>query len=122
MVRNLTGKVVAPAPDLTGQADQAWFDAHPDRDFRLRDPAVLEFKDPLGEAGDGFSWRVLVARLEGGSRLRLPVSLAWDLHNDHAKERHLALLFEQVAPDQAKALRRKAVEARPAPSAAPSED
>jgi hypothetical protein len=105
MVRNLKGKLAAPAPDPIAQADLAWFDAHEGRAFRLRDPAPLEFKDPLGEPGEGFSWRVLVARLAGGDRLRLPVSLAWDLHNDHAKDTHLALLFDQVAPEKAKAMR-----------------
>jgi hypothetical protein len=72
--------------------------------FRLRDPAPLEFKDPLGDPGDGFSWRVLVAKLADGGRLKLPVSLAWDLHNDHAKDTHLKMIFDQVAPDKAKAL------------------
>ncbi|MDI1363753.1 MAG: hypothetical protein PSX79_02620 [bacterium] len=109
MARNLSGKLVAPAADVTALADKAWFEAHIARDFLLRDPAPLEFKDPLGDAGDGFSWRVLVVRLDGGSRLRLPLSLAWDLHNDHAKDQHLAVLFEQVAPDQAKALRAQAL-------------
>jgi len=108
MVRNLTGKVVAPAQDPTALADQAWFDAHPERHFHLRDPAPLEFREPLGEAGDGFSWRALVVRLDGGSRLRLPVSLAWDLHNDHARDSHLALLFDQVAPDQARSMLNRA--------------
>lgn len=112
MARNLSGKVVAPV-DITALADKAWFDAKPERDFLLRDPAPLEFKDPLGDAGEGFSWRVLVVRLDGGSRLRLPVSLAWDLHNDHAKEQHLAMIFDQVAPDQAKAMRAQAVAGRP---------
>jgi hypothetical protein len=105
MVRTLKGKLVSPPVDPIAQADQAWFDAQEGREFRLRDPAPLEFKDPLGEPGDGFSWRVLVVRLADGARLRLPVSLAWDLHNDHAKDPHLALLFDQVAPDQAKAMR-----------------
>jgi len=105
MARNLSGKVVSPAVDVTALADKAWFDAKPERHFLLRDPAPLEFKEPLGDAGEGFSWRVLVVRLEGDSRLRLPVSLAWDLHNDHAKDQHLAMIFDQVAPEQAKALR-----------------
>ena len=109
MARNLSGKVVAPAADVTALADKAWFDAKPERDFLLRDPEPLEFKEPLGDAGEGFSWRVLVVRLDGGSRLRLPVSLAWDLHNAHAKEQHLAMIFDQVAPDQAKAMRAKAL-------------
>lgn len=109
MARKLSGKVVAPGADVTALADQAWFDARPERDFMLRDPAPLEFRDPLGDAGEGFSWRVLIVRLDDGSRLRLPISLAWDLHNDHAKEQHLAVLFEQVAPDQAKVLRAAAV-------------
>ena len=113
MARNLSGKVVAPAADITALADKAWFDARPERDFMLRDPAPLEFKEPLGDAGEGFSWRVLVVRLEGGSRLRLPISLAWDLHNDHAKEQHLAVIFEQVAPEQAKALRTAAIAKAP---------
>lgn len=113
MARNLSGKIVPPAADVTAEADRAWFDAKPERDFRLRNPAPLEFREPLGEAGEGFSWRVLVVRLDGGSRLRLPISLAWDLHNDHAREQHLALLFEQVAPDQAKALRAAAVAKSP---------
>ena len=103
MAKSLKGKLVA-AVDPTAAADQACFEAHPDRAFHLRDPAPLEFRDPLGEPGDGFSWRVLVARLPDGGRLRLPVSLAWDLHNDHAKDPHLAMIFDQVAPDQAKAM------------------
>jgi hypothetical protein len=55
MVRNLKGKMVTPAPDPIAQADIAWFEAHEGRTFRLRDPAPLEFKDPLGDPGDGFS-------------------------------------------------------------------
>lgn len=108
MVRNLKGKLVAPAAkpqvDPIAQADIAWFEAHEGRAFRLRDPAPLEFKEPLGDPGDGFSWRVLVARLADGGRLKLPVSLAWDLHNDHAKDQHLRMIFDQVAPEKAKAL------------------
>lgn len=100
MVRKLTAKVVQ---DPTAEADRAWFDAHPERRFRLRDPAPVEFKEPLGEPGEGFSWRVLIARLSGGGRLRLPVSLSWELHNDHAKDQHLQILFDQVAPAEAKA-------------------
>jgi hypothetical protein len=108
MVRNLKGKVVTtpratPLNPIT-QADIAWFEAHEGRVFHLRDPAPLEFKEPLGDPGDGFSWRVLVAKLSDGGRLKLPVSLAWDLHNDHAKDQHLKLIFDQVAPDKAKAL------------------
>lgn len=113
MARNLSGKVVAPAADVTAQADKVWFDARPERQFLLRDPAPLEFQTPLGDAGDGFSWRVLVVRLTGDSRLRLPISLAWDLHNDHAKDQHLAVLFDQVAPEQAKTMRAQAVADRP---------
>jgi len=59
MARKLTAKVVK---DPTAEADRAWFEANPERRFRLRDPAPVEFKDPLGDPGDGFSWRVLVAR------------------------------------------------------------
>jgi hypothetical protein len=105
MVRNLRGKLVAtPVVDPIAAADDAWFKAHEGRLFRLRDPAPLEFKEPLGDPGDGFSWRVLVARTADGGRLRLPVSLAWDLHNDHAKDQHLQVIFDQVAPAKAKAL------------------
>ncbi|MDB5457072.1 MAG: hypothetical protein JWP92_2657 [Caulobacter sp.] len=86
------------------EADRVWFEAHPERAFRLRDPLPLEFPGPLGAPGRGFSWRVLVARLKDGARTRLPISLALDLHNDHAKDAHLALLFDQVAPAEAKAL------------------
>jgi len=108
MVRNLRGKVVStprtsPMNPVT-QADIDWFEAHPHRQFRLRDPAPLEFREPLGEPGDGFSWRVLLVKLPDGGRLKLPVSLAWDLHNDHAKDQHLRMIFDQVAPDKAKAL------------------
>ena len=104
MVRNPKAKLATPAIDPVAKADQDWFDAHEGRAFRLRDPAPLEFKDPLGEPGEGFSWRVLVVRLAGGNRLRLPVSLAWDLHNDHAKDAHLQTIFDQVAPEKAKAM------------------
>jgi hypothetical protein len=110
MANNLVGKLVATAAshaDPVAQADLAWFTAHEGRLFRLRDPAPLEFKAPLGDPGDGFSWRVLVARLADGRRLRLPVSLAWDLHNDHAKDQHLRMIFDQVAPEKAKALLKK---------------
>lgn len=102
MVRKVTAKLVA-VPDPTAEADRAWFEAHPERRFRLRDPAPVEFKDPLGEPGEGFSWRVLIARLPDGGQLRLPVSLSWELHNDHAKDQHLQILFDQVAPPEAKA-------------------
>jgi len=102
MVRKVTAKLV-PAKDPTAEADRAWFEANPERQFRLRDPAPVEFKDPLGDPGEGFSWRVLIARLPDGGRLRLPVSLSWELHNDHAKDQHLRILFDQVAPPEAKA-------------------
>lgn len=113
MARTLSGKAVASGADVTALADKAWFDAHPERDFMLRDPAPLEFREPLGDAGEGFSWRVLIVRLGDGSRLRLPISLAWDLHNDHAKEQHLAVIFEQVAPEQARVLRAAALARAP---------
>lgn len=115
MVRKLSGKIVTPPLDAAAAADQAWLAAHPERDFLLRDPAPLEFKEPLGEAGEGYSWRVLVVRLDAGGRLRLPVSLAWDLHNDHANDRRLSVLFEQVAPPQAKTLYAEALAKRPPP-------
>lgn len=102
MVRKVTAKLVA-VTDPTAEADRAWFEAHPERRFRLRDPAPVEFKDPLGDPGEGFSWRVLIASLPDGGRLRLPVSLSWELHNDHAKDQHLQILFDQVAPPEAKA-------------------
>ena len=108
MARNLKGKLSGPTPDPIAEADRAWFEARLERWFRLRDPAPLEFRDPLGDPGDGFSWRVLVARLDDGTRLRLPVSLAWDLHNDHVRDSHLALIFDQIAPESAKALRARA--------------
>ncbi len=106
MARNLKGELLPKAADPTAADDLAWFAAKTDRAFRLRDPAPLEF-GPLGDPGDGFSWRVLVARLPDGGRLRLPISLAWDLHNDHAKDQHLSMLFEQVAPAEAKAALKK---------------
>ena len=56
MVRKISAKLV-PAKDPAAEADRAWFEAQADRRFRLRDPAPLEFKDPLGDPGDGFSWR-----------------------------------------------------------------
>lgn len=102
MVRKVTAKLV-PVKDPTAEADRAWFEANPERQFRLRDPALVEFKDPLGDPGEGFSWRVLIARLPDGGRLRLPVSLSWELQNDHAKDQHLRILFDQVAPPEAKA-------------------
>lgn len=95
--------IISKAPDPAAEADRAWFEANAERRFRLRDPAPLEFKDPLGDAGEGFSWRVLVARLPDGGRLRLPISLSWELHNDHAKDQHLKILFDQIAPPEAKA-------------------
>ena len=95
--------IISKATDPVAEADRAWFEANAERRFRLRDPAPLEFKDPLGDPGDGFSWRVLVALLPDGGRLRLPASLSWELHNDHAKDQHLRILFDQIAPAEAKA-------------------
>lgn len=95
--------IIGKAADPAAEADRAWFEANAERRFRLRDPAPLEFREPLGDPGEGFSWRVLVVRLAGGDRLRLPVSLSWELHNDHAKDQHLKILFDQVAPPEAKA-------------------
>jgi hypothetical protein len=90
---------------LATEADRVWFEQNAGREFRLRDPMALEFNGPLGAPGRGFTWRVLVARLKDGARLRFPVSLTVDLHNDGAKDGHLAILFEQVAPADAKAMR-----------------
>jgi hypothetical protein len=90
----LHGKTI----DRVNDDDREWFKANPDRTFRLREAIPFEFNSPIGEAGQGFRWRVLVARIEDGVRSHKPVSLPNNLFNDSASDVHLAQIFEQVAP------------------------
>ncbi|MEW6645509.1 MAG: hypothetical protein AB1586_33775 [Pseudomonadota bacterium] len=101
----------APAdmPGAAADVDHVWFEKNPGRVHRLRDLVPFESFDPLGVPPLGMSWRILVTRVPGGGRLRLPVPLPRELPNDAMDDIQLARLFDRVAPADAMKICRHAL-------------
>lgn len=95
----------AAAPGLGAEpkadVDHVWFEKNPGRVHRLRDLVPFESREPLGVPPLGMSWRILVTRVPGGGRLRLPVPLPRELPNDAMDDIQLARLFDRIAPPDA---------------------
>ncbi|MGO4714863.1 hypothetical protein [Bradyrhizobium sp. 2TAF24] len=94
----------AADPEMPGPAadvDHVWFEKNAGRVHRLRDLVPFESFDPLGVPPLGMSWRILVTRVPGGGRLRLPVALPRELPNDAMDDIQLSQLFDRLAPPDA---------------------
>jgi hypothetical protein len=78
------------AIDRACESDRAWFEANPNRLFRLRDMMPYESNGPIEAPPDGMSRRTLVVQVERGMRLRMIVSVPDD--------QQLASIFMPLAP------------------------
>jgi hypothetical protein len=104
---NIPCLINGKAIDRVSDDDRAWFSKNPGCRFRLREMVKVEFNNwPIGEPGDGFVWRVLVASIAKGVRFRTAVSLLESMTSEAVHELGeemsqviLAQLFDQVAPE-----------------------
>jgi hypothetical protein len=94
LVDAIRGKAI----DRTCESDREWFEANPNRLFRLRDVMPYEFNGPMRALPDGMSWRTLVARVGPGMRWRAVLSVPAELDNEDADDQLLASIFRRVAP------------------------
>ncbi|WP_052600563.1 hypothetical protein [Microvirga lotononidis] len=90
------------AIDRASEDDRVWFDANPDRHFRIRDLIPYEFNERMPDPQPGFTLRTFVAQMSPGVRLRLPCEILDYLTNETATDAALKTLFRQIAPVQFK--------------------
>ena len=86
------------AIDRACKSDRDWFEANPNRLFRLRDMMSYEINGPIEAPPDGMSWRTLTVQVQPGMRLRLVLSVPAELENDDADDHQLVSMFTSVAP------------------------
>src|SRR6266436_1386004 len=84
--------------DRACRSDRDWFEANPNRLFRLRDMMPYEINGPIEAPPDGMSWRTLTVQVEPGMRLRLVLSVPAELDNEDADDQQLASIFMPLAP------------------------
>jgi hypothetical protein len=90
----LVDAIHGKAIDRTCESDREWFEANPNRLFRLRDVMPYEHIGPP----DGMSWRTLVARVGPKMRWRAVLSVPAELDNEDADDQQLASIFMPLAP------------------------
>jgi hypothetical protein len=71
---------IPDAPDAALEAasedDRAWFEAHPERSYRVRPHISGEWPDgALNRLPQGQGWYTVVHQVSPGVRMRLPISL-----------------------------------------------
>lgn len=97
--------------DRASDNDRAWFDAHPDRMWRLRDALAFEFHDYY-EPPPGHSMRAIVTRLGPGIRHRWGLSLSVEIPNSGEKDEPPEIvikdLHDRFAPKRARQLVKQA--------------
>jgi hypothetical protein len=86
------------ALDRACDSDKNWFEAHPERIFRVRAPMPYECNGPLEAANDGMSWWVLIAQIAPGFRLRMLVAVPSDSCPDEADDQELASMLMPLVP------------------------
>jgi hypothetical protein len=86
------------AIDRACKSDRNWFEANPNRLFRLRDMMSYEINGPIEAPPDGMSWRTLTVQVEPGMRLRLVLSVPAEIHNEDSDDQQLASIFMPLAP------------------------
>lgn len=94
----LVDAIHAKVIDRTCEGDREWFEANPNRLFRLRDMIPYENNGPIEAPPDGMSWRTLIVQLEPGMRLRAILSVPAKLDNEDADDQQLASIFMPLAP------------------------
>jgi hypothetical protein len=93
LVDAIDGKAI----DRACESDREWFEANPNRLFRLRDVMPYEHIGPTKAPPDGESWRTLVVRIGPGMRFRAVLSVPAELDNE-PDDQQLASIFMPLAP------------------------
>ena len=94
----LVDAIHGKAIDRACGSDREWFEANPNRLFRLRDMMPYEINGPIEAPPDGMSWRTLTVQVKPGMRLRLVLSVPAELDNEDADDQQLASIFMPLAP------------------------
>jgi hypothetical protein len=95
---NPVDAIHSKAIDRACKSDRDWFEANPNRLFRLRDMMPYESNGPIEVPPDGMSWRTLTVQVEPGMRLRLVLSVPAEIHNEDSNDQQLASIFMALAP------------------------
>jgi hypothetical protein len=102
----VSAQQAGPGVEAAAQDDTAWFDAHPDRNLRLRDRIAGEYAQ--GDIGmlppPGMTARTLVIQVQPGVRARQPVAIANHVGNDAVTDAQLYAFFRQNYPEESQAL------------------
>jgi len=102
--------------------DAAWFDANPDRIFRLRDRMAGEYEtlDMGLLPPPGMAARTLVVQMQPGVRGRQPIAIDAHIANDDATDTQLFAFFKRnyapEAQDMVRKLRSVTLPAKPKPT------
>ena len=94
----LVDAIHGKAIDRACESDREWFEANPNRLFRLRDVMPYEHIGPTKAPPDGESWRTLVVRVGPGMQWRAVLSVPAELDNEDADDQQLASIFMPLAP------------------------
>jgi hypothetical protein len=94
-----------PGVEKASKDDAAWFEAHPNRQLRLRDRIPGEY-EPAASLDDlvpppGTTPRTLVLQLQPGVRGRYPVAIFPHVKNDEMTDAQLFAFFKEVIPFEA---------------------
>lgn len=87
-----------PGVDAATEDDAAWFEANPDRLFRLRNRVPGEYEaHQIDLPPPGLTPRTLVVQAQPGVRMRQPVAVFADVRNDEVTDAQLFAFFEDTA-------------------------
>jgi hypothetical protein len=103
----MTGEHKAgPGVDAASRDDAAWFEAYPERNLRLRNriPGEYEQFDAGMLPPPGMTARTLVIQAQPGVRVRQPVAIFSDIHNDDVTDAQLFAFFKENYPAESQAL------------------
>jgi hypothetical protein len=104
-----SGELRGEGVEAASQEDAAWFEAHPGRNFRLRDRIAGEYEsldvDLLYPPGT--TPRTLVIQTHPGVRMRQPVAIFAHVKNDEMTDAQLFAFFKESHPLESQELLRK---------------
>ena len=109
--RQVTERQAGPGVEKASKEDAMWFEAHPDRQLRLRDRIAGEY-EPAAGVGDlfappGTTPRTLVIQFQPGVRGRYPVAIFPHVKNDDVTDAQLFAFFKEAIPFEAQQLASK---------------
>lgn len=88
----------AKAIDAASENDKAWFEANPDRLWRIRDPIPMEMNGPLEPAAPGYTNRMVVAKITDAARARFVIQMEAVVPNEGATDAALERIMFTVFP------------------------